>query len=159
MKDRRDDECWETGNWQQIGDIALRLKEKDRQRANAPVLTQPQRRKPGMSEIQFSYEATDYLGLLAEMFSAGHQAVKDFQTRNKSDCGTSGFAYVVIDDQRAAYDLNGKACFQRINGIGVCHPVSCGGWQSLHGAEYVAEAMVEALAFNGVQAHVHGRAD
>lgn len=112
-----------------------------------------------MSEIQFSYNATDYLGLLAEMFAAGQQAVNDFQRRNKSDNGTCGFAYVVIDDDRAAYDLNGKACFQRINGVGICHPVTCGGWQTLHGAEYVAEAMVEALKFNGVAAHVCGRVD
>lgn len=112
-----------------------------------------------MSEIQFSYNTADYLGLLAEMFAAGHQAVRDFQHRNKSDNGTCGFAYVVLDDQRAAYDLNGKACFQRINGVGICHPVTCGGWQTLHGAEYVAEAMVEALKFNGVAAHVHGRVD
>ena len=123
------------------------------------VMTQPHGRNPGMSEIQFSYNSADSLGLLAEMFAAGHQAVRDFQHRNKSDNGSCGFAYVVIDDQRAAYDLNGKACFQRINGIGVCHPVTCGGWQTLHGAEYVAEAMVEALMFNGVAAHVHGRVD
>lgn len=31
MRDQRDDECWAISNWQQIGDIALRLKEKARQ--------------------------------------------------------------------------------------------------------------------------------
>ena len=112
-----------------------------------------------MSDIKFSYSDVGYLGLLAEVFAAGHQAVRDFQHRNKTDNGTSGFAYLVIDDERAAYDLNGRACFQHIQGIGVCHPVMCGGWQSLHGAEYVAEAMVEILSFNGIAAHVHSRVD
>lgn len=112
-----------------------------------------------MSEIQFSYNATDYLGLMAEMFAAGHQAVKDFQNRNKTDNGTCGFAYVVISDERAARDLNGQACFQHISGVGICHPVTCGGWQSLLGAEYVAGAMVEILKFNGVAAHVHSKVD
>ncbi|SEU02791.1 hypothetical protein [Paracoccus homiensis] len=111
-----------------------------------------------MSEIQFGYSHADYFGLLADVFAAGNQAVVDFQAGNVLDSGTSGCAYLVITDERAAYHLNETAGFKRYD-FGVGMRVSCGGWQSLHGAEYVAEAMAEAARFNGVDAAVVGKVD
>lgn len=112
-----------------------------------------------MTLVEFSYSKAEYYRVLSEMFNAASQAIDDFQKRNGKDLGASGYCVVVIDDPRAARDLAHFGPFSETAYSGVCHYASCGNWQSLHGAEYVAGAMVEALIFNGIAAHLESRMD
>ena len=100
-------------------------------------------------------DRSDYFGILSEVFTAGRYAVSEFQERNIYDDGPSGVAYLVVDDPA----MNGEAGFSSIEGVGISLRVSCGDWQSLHAAEYVAGAMAEVFRFNSIGAHVDSRMD
>lgn len=112
-----------------------------------------------MSEIQFSYTHVDYLALMRDMFQAGHQAVNEYMDRNPVDAGTCGWAVVVIDDSRAAEKLRADGPFTQDSGGMTTFRVSCGKYQSMAAAAYVADAMAEALIYSGVKCHVDVWAD
>lgn len=112
-----------------------------------------------MSEIQFSYTHVDYLALMRDMFQAGHQAVNEYMDRNPVDSGTCGWAVVVIDDAKAADKLHTDGPFTKASDGSTSFRVSCGNYQSMVAASYVAHAMAEALIYNGVRCHVDVWAD
>lgn len=144
-----------SANWQPIGKLAARLagladNEETRQRANAPGHDRQGKGKAMTTKIQ--HMTAESSRIFAEVYQAGAQAVTDYTSRS-ADTGTSGYAMVHF--QFDPEDDRTKGCNLPIDAEGrACIGAPCGDYQSVAAKEYVAEAMAEALRFNGIDAHV-----
>ena len=112
-----------------------------------------------MEQPNFTHTDTEYQALSDAVSAAGIQATADYIRRNPDDRGGCGWAFIVMDDKKAARRLPKVSKFQKYHGIGVALRVTCANQQSLQGAEYVAEAMAEEFRVHGLPVHVIGMAD
>lgn len=92
------------------------------------------------------------LAALADMFGAARAAVEAY-TSSKDDVGTSGFACVeLLPEGVDRLSHCASSPFRRGGDGAWTIPAPCAGYQSIDAKEFVASAMVQALARHGIPA-------